>query len=328
VLVAAAGSDSVTSFARDPASGALTRASCVAGQPATAGCAPSPLIAGPRALAFRPDGRVVWVAASRGNALVTLQLDPASGVLTPTAGAGGCLRAQASLDCRPARALSSPRGVAVSGDGLHVFAVSAESDAVAVLGQQLAPNCLGVRATTAANTTHSVVLACSDPNGDKITLAIVRPPLHGRLGPLGKATGSVLYTPAAGYTGADSFAYAASDGIDVSATGTATVAVTLPARAPVVRIRTARTHLLVGKRIRVLVDCPPTAIGTCRMAARLAVNGRSVGYGFASIGRLATGRVVLRAAGVKGRTKARVIVTVRDGTRRATVSQRAIVIVP
>jgi hypothetical protein len=268
------------------------------------------------------------VASSRGDAIVTLQLDPVTGILTPTAGTGACLRVQASADCRAARGLDDPRGIAVSRDGLHVFAVSAGSAAVAVLGQQLAPNCLPVRTKTTANTSHSVVLACSDPNGDKIVLAIGRRPAHGKLGPLGTATGSVLYTPAPGYTGADSFTYSASDGMDVSATGTATISVTLPTKAPAVRIRTGRTHLLVGSRIHVLVECPPTAIGPCTVAARLAVNGRSVGYGFAHIVRFATGRVVLRAAGVSGRTKAQVVVTVRDRTRRATVSQRSILILP
>ncbi|HEY3614711.1 MAG TPA: Ig-like domain-containing protein, partial [Gaiellales bacterium] len=327
VLVAATDGDSVSSYLRDPASGALTRVSCASGTTATAGCVPA-LILGPRSMTFRPDGRVVWVASSREDAIITLQIDPVTGALAPTAGDGGCLRTQAALECRATRAIDDPRGLVASPDGLHVFAVSTGSDAVAVLGQQVAPNCLGVRTKTAANKQHSVVLACSDPNGDKITLAIVRKPKHGTLGPLGSSTGSVRYTPTPGYTGPDSFTYTASDGMDVSAPGTATVSVTLPPKAPAVRIRTARAPLLPGSRIHVLVDCPPEAIGPCRMAARLVVGGKSVGYGFARVARFATGRVVVLASGVSGRTKARVIVTVRDGTRRATASQRAIVIVP
>jgi 6-phosphogluconolactonase (cycloisomerase 2 family) len=327
VLVAATDGDSVSSFLRDPASGALARVSCAAGTTATAGCVPA-LVLGPRSLTFRPDGRVVWVASSRGDAIVTLQLDPATGALTATPGPGGCLRAQASLDCRATRALDDPRGLVASADGRHVFAVSTGSDGIAVLGQQVAPNCLAVRTRTKANRQHSVVLACSDPNGDKITLAIGRKPKHGKLGPLGASKGSVRYTPAAGYTGPDSFTYTASDGMDVSAPGTATVSVTLPTRAPAVRIRTARTHLVRGAGVHVLVECPPEAIGPCRVAAHLVVNGRPAGYGFARIARLTTGRVVVSATGLSARTKARVVVTVRDRTRRATVSQRAILILP
>ena len=174
-------------------------------------------------MAVRPDGRVAWVGSSRADSIVTLQLDPATSALTPTLGAGGCVRRQASLDCRAARALDDPRGLAVSADGLRVFAAGDQSDAIAVLGPQLAPNCLRIRAETVANTPRSVVLACSDPNGDKIELTIVSKPKHGRCGGLDRATGSVLYTPAPGYVGADTFTYPATDGMDASAPGTATL---------------------------------------------------------------------------------------------------------
>ena len=110
-----------------------------------------------------------------------------------------------------------------------------------------------------------------------------------------KATGSILYTPVAGYTGADSFTYTASDGLDTSAPGVATVSVRLPPKAPAVRIRTGRTHLLRGERIHVLVECPPIAIGPCRVAVHLFVAGQSKGYGFSRVVRRATGRVVTRA---------------------------------
>jgi 6-phosphogluconolactonase (cycloisomerase 2 family) len=328
LIAAGTDDDAVVSFRRDPAAGALTRVSCVSGSTATAGCTPSTLMGGPRALVVRPNGLQVWVAASRGDSVVTLQIDPATGTLTPTAGLGGCLRRLASSDCRAARALDDPRGLASSADGSHVYAVSAQSDGIAVLGPQLAPNCLRVRSTTVANKAHSVVLACSDPNGDKIALTIGSQPKHGRVSGLVKATGSILYTPVAGYTGADSFTYIATDGLDTSAPGTATVSVALPPKAPLVRIRTGRTHLLPGGRIHVLVECPAVAIGPCRVAVHLLVKGQSKGYGFARVVRRATGRVVTRAAGVKGRTKAQVVVTVRDRTRRATIVRRNILILP
>ena len=238
------------------------------------------------------------------------------------------MRRLASLECRAARALDDPRGLAVSPDGLRVFAVSALSDGIAVLGPQVAPNCLPIRAATLANKARSVVLACSDPNGDKVELTIVKKPRHGRLGGLARATGQRPLHALPGYTGADTFTYRATDGMDVSADGTATVRVTLPPKAPKVRIRTARAHLLKGAKIHVLVECPAIAIGPCRIATRLVVRGKAAGYGFARVARQTTGRIVLRADGVKGRTKAQVVVTVRDKTRRATISRRTIVILP
>ena len=328
LIAAGTDDDAVVSFRRDPASGALTRASCVSASAATAGCTLSTLLGGPRGLVVKSDGLTVWVAASRADSIVTLQVDPNTGVLTPSAGPGGCLRRMASAECRAARALDDPRGLAASADGAHVYAASAQSDGIAVLGPQLAPNCLRVRANTVANQAHPVVLACSDPNGDKITLQIVTQPRHGRVGGLVKATGSVLYTPLPGYAGADSFTYTATDGLDVSVAGTATVSVALPPRAPAVRIRTGRTHLLRRGRIHVLVECPPTAIGACRVAAHLLVRGQSKGYGFSRLKPRTTGRVVLRANGVKGRTRAQVVVTVRDKSRRATIVKRTILILP
>ena len=102
------------------------------------------------------------------------------------------------------------------------------------------------------------------------------------------------------------------DGLDTSAPGVATVSVRLPPKAPAVRIRTGRTHLLRGERIHVLVECPPIAIGPCRVAVHLFVAGQSKGYGFS--------RVVRRAT--------QVVVTVRDRSRRATVVRRTILILP
>ena len=116
--------------------------------------------------------------------------------------------------------------------------------------------------------------------------------------------------------------------MDVSAPATATISVALPTKAPLVRIRTGRTHLISHSHINVRIECPAVAIGPCRMATHLLIKGHASGYGFARLARRATGRVKLRAGGVRGRTKAVVVVTVRDATRRATVSRRTIVILP
>jgi DNA-binding beta-propeller fold protein YncE len=326
VLVTAADDDAVSSFRRDPATGALARASCFAGSPATPACPVWTLLLGPRAAIFRPDGFVAWVAASRGSSLVTFQVDPLTSIITPTAGPAGCVHTTASADCRAARALGDPRGLATSTDGGVVFAASAGSAGIALLGRQSAPSCLSVRATTVADRASSVVVACSDPNGDKITLTILRKPVHGAIG-IVNAAGSLLYRPSPGYAGPDSFTYTASDGLDSSGIGTAIINVALPPKAPVVRIRTGRTHLLAKKRIRVLVECPAAAIGPCRFAARLIVKGHST-YAFARAARTKAAGIVIRAGATKGRTKAQFIVTVRDKTRLATVSQRSILILP
>ena len=116
--------------------------------------------------------------------------------------------------------------------------------------------------------------------------------------------------------------------MDVSAPGDATVSVKLPPKAPAVRIRTARTHLLQGaahpraRRVPAHGDRP---LPHRRAPAR---RRQAAGYGFARVKRRATGRIVVRANGVTGRTKAQVVVTVRDRSRRATVVKRTILILP
>jgi len=69
----------------------------------------------------------------------------------------------------------------------------------------------------------------TDVNGDSLTAVLVSGPAHGTL--VLNANGSFTYTPAAGYTGADSFTYKANDGqLD---SNVATVSLTVSDSAPV-----------------------------------------------------------------------------------------------
>jgi len=71
-----------------------------------------------------------------------------------------------------------------------------------------------------------------DPDGDVLSVASVGVPAHG----IATISGTqVLYTPARGYTGADSFSYTVSDGKGGTATATVAVAVVRTNRAPVAR---------------------------------------------------------------------------------------------
>lgn len=82
--------------------------------------------------------------------------------------------------------------------------------------------------TTGFNTPLSVaspgVLANDgDGNGDSLSAAVVTGPAHGTL--TLNANGSFLYTPAAAFTGTDTFSYQASDGVALSAATTVSIAV-------------------------------------------------------------------------------------------------------
>lgn len=68
----------------------------------------------------------------------------------------------------------------------------------------------------------------TDADGDALTAALVAGPAHGTVAL--NADGSFVYTPAANYTGADSFTYRVSDGYATSNIATVSLTVTSPCR--------------------------------------------------------------------------------------------------
>ncbi len=110
-----------------------------------------------------------------------------------------------------------------------------------------APVAAADAASPAAGSSVIIPVLANDsaPDGDALTVAITVGPAKGtvQVGPDGKVT----YTPAAGFSGIDSFKYTASDPAGLqSAVTTVTVTVTPPA-GPVCTITgTARNDVLVG----------------------------------------------------------------------------------
>ncbi|HKO56666.1 MAG TPA: Ig-like domain-containing protein [Thermoanaerobaculia bacterium] len=75
-----------------------------------------------------------------------------------------------------------------------------------------------------------VLSGAADADSAQLTAIVVTPPAHGAL--VLAADGSFTYTPAAGYSGSDSFTYQASDGVSTSAnTGVASITILSPASA-------------------------------------------------------------------------------------------------
>ncbi|MDR3633988.1 MAG: cellulose binding domain-containing protein [Isosphaeraceae bacterium] len=72
----------------------------------------------------------------------------------------------------------------------------------------------------------NVLASASDPLGYTLSLASYTQGAHGTV--TTNSDGSLAYTPASGYLGADSFTYTVSDGHGLSATGTVTVTVVAP----------------------------------------------------------------------------------------------------
>ena len=101
-----------------------------------------------------------------------------------------------------------------------------------------APTTPGGSTTTQTNQAKSIQLTGDDGDSDKtqtLTYEIVSQPQHGAISGFNAATGALLYTPAANFTGTDSFKYRVHDnggtangGQDTSALATFTIAVGAP----------------------------------------------------------------------------------------------------
>ena len=128
--VAASRASSIAWLTRDPASGALTPAGCIK-QVVRAGerCTAATVLAGADAVALAPDGRHVYVAASRSNAVTVFRRDTATGALTQQS----CVSESGSDGaCTRAPGLVFPTQLAPSADGKDVYVVGEGS--LATLG--------------------------------------------------------------------------------------------------------------------------------------------------------------------------------------------------
>jgi hypothetical protein len=188
------------------------------------------------------------------------------------------------------------------------------------------PTCAGSSADVAHDQPAAVQLSCSDGSGD--ALRILSGTAHGALSAI-DSSGSITYTPAAGYAGPDSFTYTGNDGVKDAPAATVTLSVN-PAPEPVLsglrlagRFRSAhhggsvvsklpksrRRHrigtaisftLSAAARVSFIVRAPRAAKGGFSVAGKSGVNtvlfsGRVAGHA------LKRGRYTLTATPAGGR---------------------------
>ena len=111
------------------------------------------------------------------------------------------------------------------------------------------PTCAPISALVATGTPTPIQLTCS---GQAISYAAPSTPAHGTLSALDPATGALLYTPAAGYSGPDSFTFTATNAAGSSEPATASVTISTPPRVSNLRARATciRTVRLNGTPTR------------------------------------------------------------------------------
>jgi len=191
-------------FNRSQADGSLTPAGCFEAPGSGLGCgkeAPGLSISGH--LVVSTDGRNVY---STSGDITTFTRDPATGALTPA----GCLGQTDAGGCTQTTGLYTVTKLALSADGTRAYAADVLGD-VAWFSRQVAPTCTGQTLQVPYGTSPQITLACSDANGDPLTLAATAP-AHGALSAIDQPAAKVTYTAAPGYSGADSFTFTASDG--------------------------------------------------------------------------------------------------------------------
>jgi DNA-binding beta-propeller fold protein YncE len=200
---------------------------------------PAPFL-GSHAIAVSPDGRNVYVASSRSNAIAVFSRNARTGKLTQRSGAAGCIAIGGAGGCAAAIALGAPDSVTVSADGRNVYATSLASNAVVVLARNSSTGALSqlgngtgciVNAATSGCTTGraldgpDIVAVSGDGKSVYVgafagsALAVFsRDPSTGALTQPADPTGCFVNTPTTGCT--TGLALASPEGIAVSVDGT------------------------------------------------------------------------------------------------------------
>jgi 6-phosphogluconolactonase (cycloisomerase 2 family) len=146
LYVSGEGSDAVTTFARNPTSGALAFQSCIGSDSDVAACAhiagsvadgTNTGLNGVRALAVSRDGTSLYATADAGDAVASFNRDPATGALTYTgcitsnSNVNGCSEIAGSAVNGTNTGLAAARSLALSSDGRSLYTAAYDSDAIA-----------------------------------------------------------------------------------------------------------------------------------------------------------------------------------------------------
>lgn len=124
--------NSLSTFTRDPATGALKLASCLQSPAPDGICRPARALLGAGSVAISPDGRNVYVASGYANVLDVLTRDPSTGALTEA----GCISNDSSDgSCAYGASMLGAGSVTVSPDNRFVYLGSSASGAVNVFAR-------------------------------------------------------------------------------------------------------------------------------------------------------------------------------------------------
>ena len=171
VLVAADRSNAVVVLSSGP--DGLTQAEgpdgCMA-RGAAEDCAAGAALRGAVDLAISPDGRSVYVAASRSDAIAILERNRSTGVLSQASGSRGCVSQDGGGRCARGRALDEVWGIALSPDGRSLYAVSPKVNMLGAMARDRATGRLAQLPGRYACFIRAGGLGC--PAGRGLTVAV------------------------------------------------------------------------------------------------------------------------------------------------------------
>jgi DNA-binding beta-propeller fold protein YncE len=120
---------------------------------------PGPFM-GSRAIAVSPDGKNVYVASSKSDAIAIFKRNARTGTLTQPPGTGGCVAVKGG-GCATAAGLDGPNSVAISPDGLNVYATSRGSNTISVFHRNRSSGALSQLPGAAGCTSGLPVPVCA-----------------------------------------------------------------------------------------------------------------------------------------------------------------------
>ncbi len=152
--------------------GTLANAGCIGQDGADFGvpdaCAPGKALDGAIALAIEPGGEHVYVASRGSNAVAVLLRDAATGALGQATTQDGCVSEFGSLGaCLDGRGLSSPRGIALGGNGAFVYVASSASHAVTAFAREPIPPAMPEPLPESPPVVVTVLPAAAEPAAPK-----------------------------------------------------------------------------------------------------------------------------------------------------------------
>ncbi len=240
-------------------------------------------------LAAAGDGVAVYGAAGDTGlcstcGVVAFSRDHATGALAQFAAGGGCqLTAPPTsgpeMSCATDPVAVDPYSITTSPDSNFVYAgginnsVTPNTGWLTAYSAVAAPSCKGASATVVAGQSVTVPLACTDFDGNPLTLSVSRAPAHGAVSAIDQFHQTVTYTASAGYSGADSVSYGATDGTNSSAPASVQITVT-PAGSPTTTTSTITTSTTTTSTTQ---TTPAPKLSRLRVSPRtVAITGRLV----------------------------------------------------